>query len=376
MVDGAGSSWGTMGSMSLDLDFLAKIPILPSTPQQAVNVFDILREGSLETRVDMTLKFFLDPNERHGLGPLVLDSLLALVDGATVFRRDGSTAILRSQDFMGSDGWSVQTQSEFIDVFAVNTELDIALVIENKIGHVLNNPLGKYVRTALRDAGRVIVIVLAPSSRAHVSQDQQLWISQSVPYSDLISEIKSSPQLVEHLLRPIDLDQRRSLDFLQQFMEVRTGRDLMASLKEEDRFLSDWRAMLEDRGAAIEAFLNARKRLTALLKDRMRRLEPLVIQSLSENFEVESGPVGGTPEEVWAIFYLPALDWTFELKFSAHPAAPLVFAFDRQGRKYVNKRSTPLDVAWDQSDSDFVSAFVAAVTARVEEISASRPVTD
>ena len=66
----------------LDLSFLRVPPATTPASSRSVNVYDILREGWRETRVDMTLQFFLDPNERHGLGSLVIDALLQVLDGA------------------------------------------------------------------------------------------------------------------------------------------------------------------------------------------------------------------------------------------------------------------------------------------------------
>src|SRR5690554_3332121 len=72
----------TVGFMTLDLSFL-DVSLSPArSVSRPVNVYDILREGWRETRVDMTLQFFLDPTERHGLGSLVMDALLRLLDGA------------------------------------------------------------------------------------------------------------------------------------------------------------------------------------------------------------------------------------------------------------------------------------------------------
>ena len=67
--------------IGFDFDFLSHVPAGPTTSEPPVNVFQILREGHLETRVDMTLRFLLDPLERHGFGTMILNSFLHLLDG-------------------------------------------------------------------------------------------------------------------------------------------------------------------------------------------------------------------------------------------------------------------------------------------------------
>src|SRR5438045_2430819 len=82
--------------------------------------------------------------QRPGLGLLVIDALLRLLDGAPAIGPVGRTSkMLVAKDAEGSDAWEIGTQVDFIDVYAVNRDLGIALVLENKIGHVLENPLKK-----------------------------------------------------------------------------------------------------------------------------------------------------------------------------------------------------------------------------------------
>ena len=63
-------------------------------------------------------------------------------------------------------------------------------MVENKIGHELDNPLDRYAAHALGEQGigAVLVVVLAPERRtAHGSQEK--WLSRAITYSDLIEEI-------------------------------------------------------------------------------------------------------------------------------------------------------------------------------------------
>ena len=211
--------------MTLDLSFLS-VPLgsMPK-PSRPVNVYDILGDGWRESRVDMTLQFFLDPNERHGLGSLVIDALLTVLDGAPLIGPAGKTdALFGAEEFLGSDTWEVDTQVAFIDVYALNTDRGIAIVLENKIGHTLDNPLDRYATHALTEPKitNVLVAALAPEHRT-APPGQENWLSRAITYAELSQQIKASPQLIDHLLSPADRDQRRSLELLQQFIESRTG---------------------------------------------------------------------------------------------------------------------------------------------------------
>ena len=350
--------------MALDLTFLTSALSLTRAMPRPVNVYDILREGWRETRVDMTLQFFLDPNERHGLGPLVIDALLRSAAGARPVGPDGATGNrVVLGDLLGSDAWEVDTQVDFIDVYAVNRDLGVAIVLENKIGHVLNNPLSKYATRARDDGfGTVLVIVLAPETRAHLDTRQQKYVSATVTYSGLSNEIRRSPDLVDHLLAPADLDQRRSLDLLQQFIEARGGDIAMTDLDIEAERLNEWRTILESHGSAIRAFEEARSSIGRLIRDRRKRLEPLIADRFAAAGLVTGWEShGGLREETWNAYYFPEVDWSVELKFSADPARPPIFVYDRRGNTYKDATIEPLGLEWTATDDQIVDAFLERV---------------
>ncbi|WP_165314377.1 PD-(D/E)XK nuclease family protein [Agromyces protaetiae] len=350
--------------MTLDLAFLDASLSPARTRARPVNVYDILREGWRETRVDMTLQFFLDPHERHALGSLVIDALVRLCDGAPTIGSAGrSGERIVAADFLGSDEWEIATQVEFIDVYAANRELDVAIVLENKIGHVLNNPLRRYAEIARGDGfANVIVIVLAPSVREHLDVEQRRFVSVAVTYAQLADEIKRSPELIEFLLSPKDLDQRRSLDLLQQFIEARSGDGDMTDLENESRRLEEWRSLLETHGEAIRAFEDARSAIGRLIRDRRKRLEPLIAELLAaEGLSTGREAHGGIREETWNAYYFPSADWSVELKFSADPAHPAIYVYDRRGRTYKDSTIEPLGLDWTATDEQIAGAFVRQV---------------
>lgn len=350
--------------MHLDLTFLDVALSPERTRPRPVNVYDILREGWRETRVDMTLQFFLDPNERHGLGSLVIDALLRTAEGARPISRDGADGPpLVLDELLGSDAWEISTQVDFIDVYAVNHELGVAIVLENKIGHVLNNPLRKYAARAREDGfATVFVVVLAPETRARLNAAQQRYVSATVTYSALSDEIKRSPHLIDHLLAPANLDQRRSLDLLQQFIEARGGDIAMTDLHNEAERLNEWRSILTAHAPAIRVFDEARSSIGRLIRDRRKRLEPLIAGRLAEaGLSTGWEAHGGIREETWNAYYFPDADWSVELKFSADPDHPSIYVYDRRGMTYRDSTIEPLGLDWTATDDQLVDAFLARV---------------
>jgi hypothetical protein len=362
-----------VGIMTLDLSFL-EVSLSPArSDPRPVNVYDILREGWRETRVDMTLQFFLDPTERHGLGTLVMDALLRILDGAPHIGPGGrSSPKLIAQDAEGSDAWEIATQVDFIDVYAVNPDLGIALVLENKIGHVLNNPLRKYAEHARNDGfDMVIVAVLAPEAREHTVPAQQKYLSRAVTYAELSAEIKRSPELVEFLMRPGNLDQRRSLDLLQQFMEARHGETEMTDLEDEAHRLDEWRQILEEHRLAITAFEEARGSIGRLIRERRERIEPQIADGLeARGLETGWEGHGGIREEAWNGYHFPAADWSIELKFSADPSRPMIYVYDRRGLTYKNSTIEPLGLTWADSDEKISDAFIERTVQILDQVKA------
>ncbi len=309
----------------------------------------------------MTLQFFLDPNERHGLGSLVIDALLRVLDGAHTIGAFGKTAVtLMADDYAGSDAWEISTQSEYIDVLAVNTDLGLAIVLENKIGHELNNPLDRYAEHALRGEGvnSVLVAVLAPEHRS-APVEQENWLSRSITYAELNEAIRRSPDLVDHLLSPADADQRRSLDLLQQFFEARNGGAAMSDLNSEAARVGEWRELLDQQGHAIQQFLAARSQVIRVLRARGRRLEPLIADHLAAANLVPGWEAhGGSKSEAWNAYHFPDADWAVELKLSVDPTKPAIFVYDYMGRTYQNSTIEPLRLDWSATDDEVATAFV------------------
>ena len=210
----------------------------------------------------------------------------------------------------------------------------------------------------------VLVAVLAPERRT-ARDEQENWLSRAITYSELIEQIKVSPELIDHLLSPMDRDQRRSLDLLQQFIEARNGGTDVTDLAGEAARLNEWRNLLREHGEAITQFLEARRRAGSLLRDRNKRLAPLIAAGLEDaGLEVGWEAHGGFDTDVWNAYHFPAADWSVELELSSDPARPSIYVKDYLGRTYKNETVQPLGLEWTTSDQEVSDAFVE----RVEQI--------
>lgn len=363
--------------MSLDLSFLHVRLAAHAARPRPVNVYDVLREGWRETRVDMTLQFFLDPSERHGFGSMVIDALLTAFDGAPTIGRTGSTEVLfEAEESLGSETWDVNTQVDFIDVFAVNRELGLAVVLENKVGHILNNPLDKYALRALSesDVDTVLMGVLAPEHR-DPPPSQRNWLSRSITYDELADEIRRSPRLVEFLMRPTDQNQRRSIDLLQQFIEARSGATDMTEIQNEAAAIEEWRDLVSEHREAIKRFDDSKRRAGRLLRDRNKRLEPMVDAAFEElGLSPSTDFHGGSGSESWNAYRFEDLEWTVELKLSINPDQPCIFVYDYEGQAYKRSTVESLRLGWETSDQEIASAFANRVVTILAQVrSGQRP---
>lgn len=359
--------------MDLDLSFLDFSFTTPRPRPRPVNVYEILREGWRETRVDMTLQFFLDPSERHGLGTLVIDALLNCLDGAPTIGAAGKTSTaLVAADCQGAEGWQVGTQVGFIDVLATNPDLGVAIVLENKIGHQLNNPLDQYAQFAssVGDFTTVVVAVLAPEHRS-AAEDMDGWLSRSITYTELAEAIKRTPALVDYLLSPSDRDQRRSLELLQQFIEARSGDPDVSDLTAEAVKLDEWRDFVDVHRDAIASFDEARRSIARMLRTRSKQLAGPVAERISEaGLEVSWEAHGNDPRgtDCWNAYCFSPEDWSVELKLTSDPERPAVYVFDYRGRTYKDAKVEPLGLDWTATDEQIADAFIERVQFILEEV--------
>lgn len=363
------------------LSFLSQVDGWESHgPEARVNVYEILRDGHKESRVDLTLLYFLDPTERHGLGSVVIDALLQLLHGTAEHTVEGSQGLFDARAAVGSSDWEIETQAEYIDVLAVNSELGLAIVLENKINAPLDNLLESYKERALeRDGvGVVLVAVLAPEVR-HADHLHNFSFA-SLTYDDLIDSIRRAPALLDVALAPADLNQRRSVDLLQQFLEARAGRGAMEHLRNQMERIERIRESEALYGEGRRRYDRERRETHRLLKERRDQVRLLVTDLLfdragllvREDYEPLQSPNevrgerGGRLEWGDAFFlcaFWPGRDRDgarIEIKFSMGPGDETIFLQHYWGKwtKRTEVSRGALNVDWSTSDKEIAEVYV------------------
>lgn len=379
-----------VGSLSawmarVSIDFLTAVPRrLP--PSRPVNVLQILGRYGSEDAADAVLAYFLDPAERHGLDVALMDALLTELDGSWCVDAGGITdRVFQAGAFLGSSDWQVQRQvmargdafSESqvgwdgrIDLFLTNPTLDIAIIIENKIGAPLHNPLESYVRRAADwQYGTVLLTVLAPEM-VTPSERQARWISKAITYRGLFGRLDDARDADDGLSDDTPVDVRRSKDLLEQFREM-VERDPMTHDHSSDAaYLTNFRSALVPHANEVADFFDSVKRVNTLVRDRRKRLEPLIRERLDARSIDTSGweAQGHNTDRwvyTWNAYLLSSVNASIELNMSADPARPeliTVKAYPGRSYKYFpGWEERPLGVGWEASDQEIADAFLAAV---------------
>lgn len=149
------------------LDDLKTLPVLP---KREANLFSAGARGHYENPVSDVLAFYLDPDGEHGLNTLALDALLACLPEAS--NLISVSALVKPPEREVST-----VEGNRIDLLLESDEW--VMIIENKIGHLLNNPFDDYTAYLDDDSyqgKKPYFIVLSPNGRSPVG-----WTGVSYP---------------------------------------------------------------------------------------------------------------------------------------------------------------------------------------------------
>lgn len=367
----------------MDLDFLdVELPRLAKR-RDLLNLYDLFGLSGSERAADQTLAYFLDPSERHGMGGALVDALLSLLRGDPVLGADGRghNASFLEDPFVGSSEWSVGCQvpvtapetahsalswAGIMDLYLTNDALGIAVIIENKIGAPLNNPLESYVRHAVAQGySTVLLAVLAPY-RHTLDDEPTRWATAAITYPALFERLRETFAFADHSLSDSSLDVRRSLDLLQQFREIRERSAATMEYSSEAEFVNGFRQMLSGRETAVDEFFNAVKQVNRLVRERSRRMEPLIRERLHPA-GVETGweAHGESTQRwvyAWNAYHLVDSDNSIELIMTPDPsrAGPItVKAYPgRTYKNYPDFDHITFGVNWQSSDEEVADAFL------------------
>ena len=171
-------------------ELLRKAKMLPEIIEPEKSIFSIGDRGHWENPTTEILAFFCDNNAVHGLGDLVLKSLIQCLD-TKYHNLDFSLNKPPERE--------VRTQSgKRIDLLLESERW--VIVLENKIFHVQNNPFTEYEEFVMQGTRRffndkeAIFVVLSPDGMVTGASDK--W--KGISYECLIGKIKQ--HLSEHFI--------------------------------------------------------------------------------------------------------------------------------------------------------------------------------
>lgn len=361
----------------MDFSFLDNPMPRLAPRRQVLNFYDLLGLSGSEQAADRTLAFFLDPDERHGTGTRFVDALLRTLDGAPTLDRGGLREVrFDASTSIGTGGWRVDVQvsvdqvtdpltalngAGIIDLYLTNDELDLAIVIENKVGAPLRNPLESYVRHAVEDHGTVLLVVLAPY-RLHLDGEEALWVSGPITYADLFDQL-GEPTGAD----TADVNLERSADLLRQFREIRERSRLVTDYTREARFIDEFRSALAGREQALSEFFEVQRDINKMCRTRSENLQTVIGERLAkEGLAIDSqwqGHYSSRWAYTWNAYHLMESNNTVELILTPDPklSGPILakaYSGRRIVKLYPEFDHIPIGVRWAAPDEDVAEAFV------------------
>jgi len=229
---------------NLLLDFFA----LPQTPRH-LTIFAVGGFPHYENAISNVLRFYLDPHGEHGMGTLLLDSILALTCKEAL---DRATNIHIEREFPTKKGG-------YLDIL-IKTPVHV-VGIENKINAGLYNDLNDYWATindeAAKEPSRTPVgIVLSAHTFLNLPGE---W--QNLTYARLWEDVKSK---LGHRIQKGD---SKWLLYLIDLMNTTANPNFTLSPREE---------FFDKCYDAIKQLLNERESLLSKLHSRLAELQTLI----------------------------------------------------------------------------------------------------
>lgn len=225
---------------------------LPGRVKRPRTFMEIAGYPHYENACSNVLAFFMDPEESHGLGTLVLDALVSAVGNTDAEGVGGNVSVEREV---------VTEAGNRIDILITSDEQ--AILIENKIYAWADNPFddyGTYLERRILD-GRVkhkILLTMYPADEG--SQ----WDFTNLTYEQFVEQIRSLLGLYASTADTRYLTM--FLDFLNTLENLRKG----------SRMDQEFVKLLAERSDDVREFFNDLSSLRDELRDKVKGLQPLI----------------------------------------------------------------------------------------------------
>jgi len=165
-------------------DVALRLPSLPIIPRK--NFFDILSVQRKETVNSKILAYFFDANEDHAFGELFKNALLSTlkskkVEIDQVFYTPLTIATTEERTTSAKEE---ENQFKWIDIVLEGDKW--CIIIENKVDHLLNNPLNIYLEHAKTKNKNLLCVVLSLHQLNEKPGDGFI----NITHQDFINEVR------------------------------------------------------------------------------------------------------------------------------------------------------------------------------------------
>lgn len=170
-----------MGNINELVRFLNKTPI-PDIPKRPVTFLEIAKQARYENAWSSIYAFFFDQKAEHGLGNLFLRSFLELINEQN-----------KDNVFYFSDEYEITLESSTnakgrIDILLHNHEE--AIIIENKVDHLLYNDLQDYWQSVKQEKKRGVILSLKKYSKKEINNEHFINITHFEFMTQVIENLK------------------------------------------------------------------------------------------------------------------------------------------------------------------------------------------
>ena len=232
-------------------ELLDKFKKLPDRVERPPTFMEIAGYPHYENVCSNILAFFMDPEEPHGLGTLVLDALMYFGDNAEADEVMGGNVSVDRE---------VNTEKGRIDILI--TSDDHAILLENKIHASVGNPFDDYSAYLDRIAGgrekHKFILTLNPTNEGND------WDFENLTHKEFVERIRS---LLGHHVSGADTRYLTMfLDFLITLENFQRG----------SRMNQDFVKLLADRGSDIQSLFSDMKSFRADMRSKGEELNSLV----------------------------------------------------------------------------------------------------
>lgn len=225
---------------------------LPDRVERPQTFMEIAGYPHYENVCSNILAFFMDPEESHGLGTLVLDALASVSNIAMADKGiGGNVSVEREVNTNKSNRIDIMIESD-----------DHAILIENKIHAGASNPFDDYVdyldQKANGRAKHKFLLTLLPTNEG------SKWSFTNLTHEELVDQIRS---LLGHYVSDADA---RYLTMFLDFLNT------LENLKEGTRMNQEFLKMLSERDADIQGLLAEVKSFQDELRQKVKHLRDLI----------------------------------------------------------------------------------------------------